>query len=209
MTIKTTLLTITATLALAACNTQPDPAAEADQPDEAGVDEMTPDPDAPVSILRPDVEQPEQPPVLLEPLALVIGFPKGGDDLDALAVEQLNTVLASEQLATSAKIVLRGHSDAGGNDAANERASQARAEAVRDWLIGKGVAKDRFTIITFGEQNPAQPNALPNGEPNEPGRAANRRVELQIVPPEGTIQKEGAPTTAPSPTASREAGDQR
>ena len=37
-------------------------------------------------------------------------------------------------------------------------------------------------MIAVGEQNPIAPNALPDGEPNEPGRARNRRVELEIAP---------------------------
>ncbi|MEL7217243.1 MAG: OmpA family protein, partial [Pseudomonadota bacterium] len=54
---------------------------------------------------------------------------------------------------------------------------------VAEWLIGKGVNQERIDVIVFGEQNPAEPNALPDGSPNEAGRAANRRVEVLIVPP--------------------------
>ena len=205
MTTRSSILTLVAMLALASCSGQSD----ADAADDTGVgtpvEEASPDPDAPISILRPDVEQPEQEPTLLEPLNVVVGFPKGGSDLDALAEERLREILDSEQLATSATIILRGHSDAGGNDAVNERASQARAEAVRDWLIEEGVDEDRFQIIAFGEQNPVQPNALPDGEPNEAGRAVNRRVELSIVPPKGTVQK--APPPAANATPSTESSD--
>jgi OOP family OmpA-OmpF porin len=63
------------------------------------------------------------------------------------------------------------------------RAGLERAEAVRDWLIEMGVAEDRSEVLTFGEQNPIEPNALPDGTPNEEGRAANRRVEILITAP--------------------------
>ncbi|MEM6476699.1 MAG: OmpA family protein [Pseudomonadota bacterium] len=187
--------------ALAGCGQSADDAA----PDEAAAD-PTPSPEEPVSILRPDVEQPEEEAAtLLEPLNTVIGFPDSEAELDADAVAALEAVLESEQLATGAGVTLRGHSDTGGSDASNLRASQMRAEAVRDWLIDQGVAEDRIVIIAFGEQNPVQPNALPDGTPNEAGRAANRRVEVLIVPPKGTLAAKPAPETPEEP--SPETGD--
>ncbi len=147
----------------------------------------SPNPDAEpseaVSILRPDIEQPEPPKRRLEALNAAIGFPNGGAELDEAAGAQLQDIAASEQIALGGPIVLRGHSDAGGSDAANERASQARALSVAEWLIAQGIDSDRIDVIVFGEQNPVQPNALPDGSPNEEGRAANRRVEISIVPP--------------------------
>jgi OOP family OmpA-OmpF porin len=183
---------------LAACNSQGDGAATPDQP----TAEVTPDPDKPVSILRPDVEQPvDAGPIQPASLRVTIGFPNGGDGLDEAAIAKLKSVLESEQLAQiSWPIILGGHSDAGGNDTMNERVSRQRAETVRDWLVDNGVAKERIEIIAFGEQNPVKPNALYDGSPNEAGRAANRRVELEIpranVSPE--IDIEEAP---PSPKA--------
>lgn len=163
---------------LAACQA---PAEDPAKPDETPV-EATPNPSEPVSILRPEVQRPEEEPVALAPLKLIIGFPEGGEDLDATATAALTKALESEQMKSDAPIVLRGHSDAGGSDAANQRASLARAEAVRDWLVKNEIAEDRIEVIAFGEQNPVKPNALPNGSPNEAGRAANRRVEIEIVP---------------------------
>ncbi|QUL37440.1 OmpA family protein [Erythrobacter sp. JK5] len=164
--------------------------------------EATPSPEEPVSILRQDIEQPEAPAPQLEPLNTTIGFPEGGSELDAKAIAALETVLASEQLATGAPIVLRAHSDAGGSDDANARASQARGLAVAGWLIDKGVSDDRIDVIVFGEQNPIQPNALPDGSPNEAGRAANRRVEIVISPP---VAKGGSAAATPAPAASESA----
>lgn len=135
----------------------------------------------PISILRPDVEQPQaQEEVKLEPLSVTVGFPDGGAELDAAAVKALEGLIASEQVKRGLPIILRAHSDAGGSDAANMRASEARGLAVTAWLVGKGVADGRIDVIVFGEQNPAEPNALPNGSPNEAGRAANRRVEIEV-----------------------------
>lgn len=168
-------------------------------------EEVVPNPDEPVSILRPDVEQPEPETEAqaLAALKIVIGFPDGGAELNEAALGELKQVLNSAQLATGAPITLRAHSDAGGTVKANDDASEARGLAVAAWLIKNGVDEDRIEVIVFGAQNPIKPNALPNGEPSEKGRAANRRVEVAVVPPKGTLAKkaEPKPSDAAEPSA--------
>lgn len=157
----------------------------------------------PVSILRPDVEI-ERPVDPLEPLETTIAFAEGGSALSDEAVAALEQILDSEQFEEGGAITLRAHSDAGGSDEANMRASTARAEAVRDWLVENGTDAERITIIAFGEQNPVEPNALPDGSPNEEGRAANRRVELTIDVPEageGDATAAGADAPPADPAA--------
>lgn len=158
------------------------------------------------SIFRPEFQV--EPIEALEPVETLetrVLFPEG-TALTEEARAELATVLASPQLAEGGPIVLRGHSDSGGSDESNMRASQARAEAVRDWLVENGVAEERIALIAFGEQNPEAPNALPDGSPNEAGRAANRRVEIEVrgkAPPPA----EGQPTLAESLAgASEESG---
>ena len=171
--------------------------------------------DAPRSIFQPEFQEdsvPDESPIAPEPLQETVGFPDGGSEFDDAARIKIETVLASPQLAEGWPIVLRGHSDAGGSDAVNMAASQRRAEKVRDALINGGVAEDRISIIAFGEQNPVEPNALPNGEPNEQGRAANRRVEVTIDSPEDIASSPGreptiveaiaTPSPGPSPLTS-------
>ena len=137
----------------------------------------------PVSILRPDVEAEteQEDDASLEAFTATIGFPDGGSELDADAIAALEQVAASEQFAGPAAIVLRAHSDSAGSDASNERAAQARGLAVAEWLIAAGADPRRIDVIVFGEQNPVEPNALPDGSPNEEGRAANRRVDVEIA----------------------------
>ncbi|MAG41826.1 MAG: hypothetical protein CL951_08025, partial [Erythrobacteraceae bacterium] len=89
-----------------------------------------------------------------ESLETRIIFPDGAE-LSQEARAELATVLASPQVTGGGAIVLRGHSDSGGSDDANMRASRARAEAVRDWLVENGVEASRISVIAFGEQNPA------------------------------------------------------
>ena len=171
------ILALGAALALAGCNSRTDDPSGAEP---APSDSAGPDRDAPVSIIRSDVEQPDLPATPLEPLTVTIGFPAGGTELDAAATAALELALASRQVSEGGVITLRAHSDAGGTEAANLRASNARGEQVKDWLVNKGIEESRITVIAFGEQNPVEPNALPDGTPNEAGRAANRRVEITV-----------------------------
>ena len=130
--------------------------------------------------MRPDIVAETGPPPPLGPLAITIGFDAGGAKLGAKDVALLEMLLASPQVERGGPIRLAAHSDSAGSDEANLAASRARGEAVRDWLVKHGVAEERISLIAFGEQNPAQPNALPDGTPNEAGRAANRRVEIDV-----------------------------
>lgn len=138
---------------------------------------------APASIIREEVRE-EAPPevVAVDPLTVTIPFGDSGNDIDAAAETMLADVLQSPALAEGWPVTLRGHTDSSGNDRANVRASRARAEAVAAWLVEGGVDDARIAVIPFGEQNPIAPNALPNGEPDEQGRATNRRVEIEIAP---------------------------
>ncbi|GIW45307.1 MAG: hypothetical protein KatS3mg077_2589 [Candidatus Binatia bacterium] len=76
------------------------------------------------------------------------------------------------------RVRAEGHTDSIGTEEYNLRLGQRRAEAVRRYLIGKGVAPDRIQAVSFGESRPVADNATPEG------RAQNRRVELHVVEPE-------------------------
>lgn len=69
-------------------------------------------------------------------------------------------------------VVIEGHTDNVGSDAANLALSQARAQAVLNWLVQHGIAANRLSAIGYGETKPRASNA------SEAGRAQNRRVEL-------------------------------
>ncbi len=143
------------------------------------------------SIFSPEAELPAA--VELEDLTQTISFPEGGSDFDSEALVAIETILDSPQIGHGQAIILRGHSDADGTDAANLRASQRRAEAVRDMLVSKGVAEGRIRLIAFGEQNPIAPNALPDGSPNAEGRAQNRRVDVTVQVKASTQSSQPAP----------------
>jgi outer membrane protein OmpA-like peptidoglycan-associated protein len=73
---------------------------------------------------------------------------------------------------TSAEI--RGYTDSVGAPAVNLRVSQRRADAVRTYLVSRGIAASRLTARGFGAANPIASNATPIG------RAINRRIEMKI-----------------------------
>ncbi|MXP48010.1 OmpA family protein [Altererythrobacter luteolus] len=174
-----------AALTLAACNNSPTDDTPAPEPEESGKQVLGEG----TSIIRADVEM-EREIMPLEPLESRISFDEGGYSLSETAIAELKAVLESRQYTEGGDIVLRGHTDAGGNDNANLRASERRAEAVKDWFVENGTAEDRITVVGLGEQNPARPNANPDGTPNDENRAYNRRVMVHIAVPEELVVEE-------------------
>ena len=73
------------------------------------------------------------------------------------------------------KVRVEGHTDSKGSDAYNMRLSQRRANAVRDYLIARGIEADRLVAVGYGESRPVDTNDTPEG------RARNRRVEFTIL----------------------------
>jgi OOP family OmpA-OmpF porin len=73
-----------------------------------------------------------------------------------------------------------GHTDNVGSDQINLRLSKARAEAVKKYLVDKGIAITRIETAGFGETKPIASNTTPDG------REKNRRVEFTIIKPNGT-----------------------
>jgi len=84
----------------------------------------------------------------------------------------LDRVAASLAASPDLKVEVAGYTDSRGSRAGNVRLSQARAKAVADYLIGKGIAAGRLTAKGYGPDKPIGDNAT------EEGRARNRRVEL-------------------------------
>ncbi len=71
-----------------------------------------------------------------------------------------------------------GHTDSTGSDAVNNPLSVERAESVRDYLVGRGVAAQRIQVSGVGSKQPVADNGT------EAGRAQNRRVEIFLREPQ-------------------------
>lgn len=74
------------------------------------------------------------------------------------------------------RVEIAGYTDNTGAKATNVRLSNARAKAVRDYLISRGVNPDNVTAKGYGPENPVAPNTT------KEGRGLNRRVELHKLP---------------------------
>ncbi|MFZ9677115.1 MAG: outer membrane protein OmpA [Quisquiliibacterium sp.] len=93
--------------------------------------------------------------------------PEGKKKLDGL-VGQLSGV-------TLEVIIAVGHTDSVGSDAYNQKLSVRRAEAVKAYLVSKGIAANRIYTEGKGEKQPVASNKT------AAGRAKNRRVEIEVV----------------------------
>jgi len=88
----------------------------------------------------------------------------------------LDNVASTLQQYNQTIIEVAGHTDSVGTDSYNQRLSQQRAEAVASYLNSRGVMRDRMITVGAGESRPIASNDT------EQGRAANRRVEITLVP---------------------------
>jgi outer membrane protein OmpA-like peptidoglycan-associated protein len=102
-------------------------------------------------------------------------------DLTKAAEANLGKVAELIRGAPPGPIVITGHTDGKGEEAYNLRLSQARAQAVTDWMKQQvGVRQRSFTVVGKGESEPIAANSRPGGSDDPDGRARNRRVELLI-----------------------------
>lgn len=103
-------------------------------------------------------------------------FDSGQSQLKSGAEAKLEAVAKSaKQRYPDTEIRIIGHTDASGDKASNKQLAEARAEAVKSWLTGKGDVKaERISINPVGESEPVASNAT------TAGREQNRRVEIAI-----------------------------
>ncbi|GAB4411501.1 MAG: hypothetical protein OHK0039_16660 [Bacteroidia bacterium] len=138
-------------------------------PDKAGLPAFNGCPPDDPRGLPPSARAPEAPEI--DAFARVL-FEEGKDYLDGRARLALNEVAIHLRSHPEAKLLILGHADATGELTSNDALSARRCEAVRAFLLTKGIKPDRVTIEAYGERLPAAPNTT------EEGRQRNRRVEL-------------------------------
>jgi len=90
--------------------------------------------------------------------------------------QTLNSVALVLQKFNRSLVDVAGHTDSTGSDSHNLTLSQQRAESVTSYLVSQGNDPRRFYTQGFGESRPIADNG------SSAGRAANRRVEIQISP---------------------------
>jgi len=72
-------------------------------------------------------------------------------------------------------VEISGHTDSRGSNASNQNLSQSRADAVKDWLVAKGIAPDRIETVGYGEDKPIAPNDT------DDNMYKNRRIEFKRI----------------------------
>ena len=88
---------------------------------------------------------------------------------------ELNRIVSLMNERGTMQIEIAGHADATGPEAYNLQLSERRAKSVVNYLIGKGIAQNRISVVSHGEKKPVAPNTTPEG------RRKNRRVEFKII----------------------------
>ena len=72
-------------------------------------------------------------------------------------------------------MIVEGHTDSVGSDQLNQALSERRAQAVVEYLVSRGIARDRLEPVGFGESSPVASND------NAAGRQINRRIEVELL----------------------------
>ena len=104
-----------------------------------------------------------------------VTFATGKTDLLPASFKILETTVKGLQKYDSVKVEISGHTDNVGGFEINDRLSQGRADAVRNYLIKKGIAENRITAVGYNYSRPRADNST------EKGRAQNRRIEIMII----------------------------
>lgn len=104
-----------------------------------------------------------------------VHFKSGFAVLESSSIPELQSLVNFLIEYPTIKAEISGHTDDAGPSGYNLELSQLRAEVIVNYLIERGIEKDRLTAIGFGETQPLKPNTTAKN------RAINRRVELKII----------------------------
>jgi OOP family OmpA-OmpF porin len=102
-------------------------------------------------------------------------FAQGRSVIDPKSYSQLDEVVEMMKENTRIEIQLEGHTDNVGGSKANLKLSQDRVDAVKRYMVDKGVSKGRVQTKAFGGTQPLK------NELNPEQRGQNRRVEMRIL----------------------------
>ncbi len=105
-----------------------------------------------------------------------ITFAFGSADLDSQFFAVLDSVSKVVKKYDKTLIEVAGHTDSVGSAQSNQVLSERRANTVAEYLVTRGINRDRTIVVGAGENYPVADNATADG------RARNRRVELTLLP---------------------------
>lgn len=106
-----------------------------------------------------------------------IEFVSGKANFSPAAAAQMETLFSELVVASGTLVEVHGHTDDQGNPDANQKLSEARAFAVKEWLEKRSATnfpEGRVRVFAHGQTQPVAPNSTPEG------KAKNRRVEIVL-----------------------------
>lgn len=165
-----------------------DAKAEDAENDETAGDEQTDKNEAAVEDATQEKEEEQKAEVKLDPNSLAgcqklinellsgrpIEFLSGRFTMSAKGREKVGIIAGYVKNCPETKILVSGHTDSDGTEAANQRLSGQRAEQVMELLIKLGVDKKRLRAVGHGQSQPLVENDTPKN------KALNRRIEIEL-----------------------------
>jgi outer membrane protein OmpA-like peptidoglycan-associated protein len=107
-------------------------------------------------------------------IAAALKFEIGQININAKSLQGLDSLVQIMTQYPATSLVITGHTDNTGARKINDRLSLSRAKKVQTYLIKKGLAENRTTLIGMADTQPIASNAT------KEGKAQNRRVDLTI-----------------------------
>jgi len=105
----------------------------------------------------------------------IIEFESGKAALTPAGTAVLDQMTAALQKLKGVRVEVIGHTDNAGSRAGNLSLSQARAEAVKSYVVERGIAPDSIAVSGEGPDRPVADNRTPEG------KARNRRIEFKVI----------------------------
>jgi len=94
---------------------------------------------------------------------------------DADVPKRLDAMAALLKNYANSEFLIEGHTDSDGSDAFNQKLSEARAAAVKDALLARGISSSKLKSVGYGETMPIATNKT------AAGKALNRRTEVKLI----------------------------
>jgi outer membrane protein OmpA-like peptidoglycan-associated protein len=110
-------------------------------------------------------------PIVLEGITFDVNKATIRPESEATLMKALKTL----QTYSDISVEIDGYTDSDGSAKSNQILSESRADAVKNWLISKGIEAGRISAAGYGEENPIADNTT------KEGKAKNRRIEFKRV----------------------------
>lgn len=140
---------------------------------------FTSDVDYTKMIIPPDKEAEYEVRIKLEPpkefVLENVYFDSGKTTLKPNSTSALNNLVEVLKAKSTMVVEIQGHTDNVGKEEDNQKLSQGRAEAVKNYLISKGIAANRISAKGYGSSQPIADNGT------DAGKAKNRRTSLKVM----------------------------